>query len=186
MGIPASLMLAKVISIHAPQWGATHHQSPPFQRCQISIHAPQWGATQPGYHTGLVHLFQSTHPSGVRLVGSIIGIPNWISIHAPQWGATTSRYHYRKRTGYFNPRTPVGCDTGLVRVAGGDLISIHAPQWGATITSEMVCWSALFQSTHPSGVRRTPPLNRSHSAIFQSTHPSGVRRFLAAYYSNQV
>ena len=131
-----------------------------------------------------------------------------ISIHAPQWGATTSRYHYRKRTGYFNPRTPVGCDTGLVRVAGGDLISIHAPQWGATITSEMVCWSALFQSTHPSGVRRTPPLNRSHSAIFQSTHPSGVRhttcpdlapnglfqsthpsgvrRFLAAYYSNQV
>ena len=35
--------------------------------------------------------------------------------------------------GYFNPRTPVGCDD---RPRGGPpamFISIHAPQWGATM-----------------------------------------------------
>ena len=123
----------------------------------ISIHAPQWGATQPGYHTGLVHLFQSTHPSGVRLVGSIIGIPNWISIHAPQWGATNPRrlleapsesfqsthpsgvrrpvstFTARRRD--FNPRTPVGCDDFAVSLPQADRV---------------------FQSTHPSGVRHRP------------------------------
>ena len=66
----------------------------------------------------------------------------------------------------------------------------------------------VFQSTHPSGVRRlcgfgsswetdfnprtpvgcdrTPPLNRSHSAIFQSTHPSGVRRSMVFVYINAL
>ena len=33
----------------------------------------------------------------------------------------------------------------------------------------------VFQSTHPSGVRRTPPAARSARDGFQSTHPSGVR-----------
>ena len=100
--------------------------------------------------------FQSTHPSGVRLEQCedlFHGLG--ISIHAPQWGATRGIGRCRGRRGYFNPRTPVGCDlTGItvnatiskfqsthpsgVRHAGAELhviirdISIHAPQWGAT------------------------------------------------------
>ena len=81
---------SRYISIHAPQWGATigrrafgRHWShfnprtpvgcdfswrglPPT--VDISIHAPQWGATMyniTGYSSG--NIFQSTHPSGVRL-----------------------------------------------------------------------------------------------------------------------
>ena len=55
--------------------------------------------------------FQSTHPSGVRLVGQqqLGGLVD-ISIHAPQWGATI--WFYPRLSGFidFNPRTPVGCD----------------------------------------------------------------------------
>ena len=123
-----------VISIHAPQWGATGLLFVGHARPLISIHAPQWGATgielprKPQRKQ-----FQSTHPSGVR---------RWVGL--------------RLRCAlYFNPRTPVGCDesnphatrqrilfqsthpSGVrpfhhpARLAGMH-ISIHAPQWGAT------------------------------------------------------
>ena len=54
----------------------------------ISIHAPTWGATD-------------TEALKVALVK--------ISIHAPTWGATC-RTRPTRCTGYFNPRTHVGCD----------------------------------------------------------------------------
>ena len=79
------------ISIHAPQWGATGRESnrgPPGKNfnprtpvgcdprpirfvdrpIRISIHAPQWGATSAPSHAGSAPRFQSTHPSGVRLL----------------------------------------------------------------------------------------------------------------------
>ena len=79
---------------------------------QISIHAPQWGATTtPKGKIQVVILFQSTHPSGVRLGHlSGFGTRQIISIHAPQWGAT----HTAAQPFAFRH------------------ISIHAPQWGAT------------------------------------------------------
>ena len=55
-----------------------------------------------------------------------------ISIHAPQWGATIAVLSPAKGVDYFNPRTPVGCDNMM--------------HLGNTV--------AVFQSTHPSGVRR--------------------------------
>ena len=58
----------------------------------------------------IVHLFQSTHPSGVRP-----GVPQ---LAAPRQD--------------FNPRTPVGCDVAFVGERPVVVISIHAPQWGAT------------------------------------------------------
>ena len=145
-----------MISIHAPQWGATNpHAVWPVQT-GISIHAPQWGATS-GPHRPLVECFyfnprtpvgcdfdgslprispfrfQSTHPSGVRLNNRYqTGVHESISIHAPQWGATQASPDTRACCPYFNPRTPVGCD--------------QKPH---------LIWimSAIFQSTHPSGVR---------------------------------
>ena len=77
----------------------------------ISIHAPQWGATSNQLAQNMADIFQSTHPSGVRLTQNVTGFtlspfqsthpsgvrPRWrrhfirliqISIHAPQWGAT--------------------------------------------------------------------------------------------------
>ena len=77
--------------------------------------------------------FQSTHPSGVRLVAAVLA---WfgldISIHAPQWGATWMRLAGRCSPG-FQSTHPSG-----VRPRSGRCqparprISIHAPQWGAT------------------------------------------------------
>ena len=99
----------------------------------ISIHAPQWGATRRFSHRPSTPSFQSTHPSGVRLHRQRHrALQVSISIHAPQWGATES------------------CRTSAFR----ETISIHAPQWGATTVSTLMSSTQLFQSTHPSGVRR--------------------------------
>ena len=144
------------ISIHAPQWGATDQFLPLRHAGGISIHAPQWGATVCGrFSTRFTVVFQSTHPSGVRhslchpvlpLLGISIHAPQWgatdaarepftlshISIHAPQWGATWRGTRRPSFWDDFNPRTPVGCDAVCVITMATD----------------------LFQSTHPSGVRR--------------------------------
>ena len=79
------------ISIHAPQWGATSHPRRHVRHgAHISIHAPQWGATV-----------------GVKPRLTVVRI----SIHAPQWGATWVPAPVTQWLHYFNPRTPVGCDT---------------------------------------------------------------------------
>ena len=89
-----------------------------------------------GYSSG--NIFQSTHPSGVR--PSNATRPQTISIN-------------------FNPRTPVGCDGHDFRHRHPQVISIHAPQWGATVTtSNFNVYYKPFQSTHPSGVRLIPTI----------------------------
>ena len=93
--------------------------------------------------------FQSTHPSGVRLTSTSYVLPPI----------------------YFDPRTPVGCDShpagtyqagdlfqsthpsGVRRVFGGGRggvfgISIHAPQWGATPDSSASSMSTISISIH--------------------------------------
>ena len=144
----------RIISIHAPQWGATIWFRWSNWITRISIHAPQWGAT---YLAVAVVVEQS------------------ISIHAPQWGATisllsawTGKIYFNPRTPVgcdstlqprgnslrdFNPRTPVGCDNLVKQMAILRDISIHAPQWGATAIPCWICYGTEFQSTHPSGVR---------------------------------
>ena len=78
-------------------------------------------------------IFQSTHPSGVRL---ILMTPDMRSrnprVVAPHWGATFFAPPPSYANKYFNPRTPVGCDDAGVAVEEHLRISIHAPQWGAT------------------------------------------------------
>ena len=55
----------------------------------------------------------------------------------------------------FNPRTHVGCDGGDVRPCRLQaVISIHAPTWGATYGQHVCNSTAIFQSTHPRGVRQ--------------------------------
>ena len=95
-----------VISIHAPQWGATStrhsrnpstcyfnprtpvgcdlHHAQTFRRHDaISIHAPQWGATSLAWLPTAAYVFQSTHPSGVRLAmyGGGATTPEFQSTH---------------------------------------------------------------------------------------------------------
>ena len=107
----------RAISIHAPQWGATTRSS------RYVPHNPDFNPRTPvgcdqrsGLQFVAVTLFQSTHPSGVRLLAAwgAAHMPE-ISIHAPQWGATRSSGCRTLRAAYFNPRTPVGCDWRLSR-----------------------------------------------------------------------
>ena len=80
-----------------------------------------------------VKKFRSTHASGVRRGGDpLFPMREPISIHAPQWGATIIPGTQLPPV-YFDPRTPVGCDTHSTRPRHGHTISIHAPQWGATL-----------------------------------------------------
>ena len=210
------------ISIHAPQWGATADYRPARFQDWISIHAPQWGATcNPGAISVAIFAFQSTHPSGVRLhARAVDGVARLISIHAPQWGATYfialsqagQVFQSTHPSGvrlvvivgalsiqYFNPRTPVGCDSDPTIFDLSVRISIHAPQWGATGGRPLLAYrrrdfnprtpvgcdldrydmnrlAVEFQSTHPSGVRRGYWRVHMDNDLFQSTHPSGVRQ----------
>ena len=98
--------------------------------------------------------FQSTHPSGVRRDLRRIELLRFeISIHAPQWGATL--FGKAKRlVQSISIHAPQWGATGVIAPQGIPLvISIHAPQWGATRSSGSSWSGKPFQSTHPSGVR---------------------------------
>ena len=163
----------------------------------ISIHAPQWGATWCGIHArSSITDFNPRTPVGCdrRLRG--VATHTSISIHAPQWGATRVR-RFRLHGHNISIHAPQWGATQHATINALRLaISIHAPQWGATVTATLFGVSGKFQSTHPSGVRladgrkrcnrqdfnpRTPvgcddgtPI-RTPRSQFQSTHPSGVR-----------
>ena len=101
-------------------------------------------------------LFQSTHPRGVRRP-AVPGPGRWrhVSIHAPAWGATAADQRH---------------------TAEGH-VSIHAPAWGATsaATSPRPCRSSFNPRTRV-GCDFGECLKMAWNAVFQSTHPRGVRR----------
>ena len=188
----------------------------------ISIHAPQWGATSGPSQILPSKPFQSTHPSGVRLPGAAhvvidgtisIHAPQWgatrrrpgedhlcvISIHAPQWGATRRVSHWRYRQTISIHAPQWGATSKSSMPPNVSRISIHAPQWGATRwrqashrrtihfnprtpvgcdwpRTNILSSHSQFQSTHPSGVRHNSDMLAKVAEAFQSTHPSGVRR----------
>ena len=82
----------------------------------------------------------------------------------------------------FNPRTRVGCDTLNPSCPVYGHVSIHAPVWGATTTSTPITLPAMFQSTHPCGVRHLSQCHKEISMAFQSTHPCGVRHIAPPLY----
>ncbi len=121
--------------------------------------------------------FQSTHPRGVRReptssprcsdrcfnprthVGCDRSARHGVydpdvSIHAPTWGATRFFFIIPRHQPVSIHAPTWGATAGLI--TGGALInvSIHAPTWGATLKFSASALSALFQSTHPRGVRR--------------------------------
>ena len=140
----------------------------------VSIHAPVWGANLHTVFTNAIHLFQSTHPCGVR----------------------KSLLFANIRHGQFQSTHPCGVRSPKNKGASAAQVSIHAPVWGAKKYWFKPVFDAMFQSTHPCGVRRQivaraitftvsihAPVwgaNRSNLShwsnhMFQSTHPCGVR-----------
>ena len=164
----------------------------------ISIHAPQWGATSAKPTTTDESEFQSTHPSGVRLLSIALVTPlshfnprtpvgcdvlhrpiagrTGISIHAPQWGATHRPTGLRERVGISIHAPQWGATRIENLIEERIVISIHAPQWGATTTqSRPILWAVHFNPRTPVGCDWLPQYWHGSVWIFQSTHPSGVR-----------
>ena len=188
-----------VISIHAPQWGATCLSDGHVADLIISIHAPQWGATHRRWTGESLSLnFNPRTPVGCDNLPTV-GLGHLvISIHAPQWGATYGRGQRRAGQGISIHAPQWGATEAFDKLTPELEISIHAPQWGATDRYVDAYTGLRFQSTHPSGVRpillasvlvpaiisihapqwgATLPSNRAAISLsFQSTHPSGVRR----------
>ena len=142
--VERTLDLGRAISIHAPQWGATIQRVHVNLPLAISIHAPQWGATVINYGWPGHNIFQSTHPSGVR--------------------PSRNQHPWESRR-YFNPRTPVGCDDMHIHVAP---------------------YFLYFNPRTPVGCDMTALTRMFIQWIFQSTHPSGVRRVLEAEFHDRV
>ena len=99
----------------------------------VSIHAPTWGATQDETEILSPHLFQSTHPHGVR------PFRRFYTIHTDEFQSTHPH----------GVRLPC-----FVQQNGYLTVSIHAPTWGATLVLIVSNKRAKFQSTHPHGVRQ--------------------------------
>ena len=189
----------RLVSIHAPAWGATQQRVLFDLAADVSIHAPAWGAT--------ISREQVTEYLGVSIHAPAWGATRrriWtcrlilVSIHAPAWGATHSQNGSKRFLTCFNPRTRVGCDhhrwLGPVlrlRFNPRTRVGCDLKRRGKKLKISM------FQSTHPRGVRRQATLRGGYcwcfnprtrvgcdawakkrplpSWRFQSTHPRGVR-----------
>ena len=98
--------------------------------------------------------FQSTHPSGVRPNTMAQKMRRLIFQSTHPSGVRHARRMRSAGRNHFNPRTPVGCD-----------MSICSPATSAY----------HFNPRTPVGCDRVLTLHAHRLAIFQSTHPSGVR-----------
>ena len=167
------------ISIHAPQWGATAPrtmQSRPTRyfnpRTPVGCDGMAWELCP------AVLRFQSTHPSGVRRFIGCTTIMSRCNFNPrTPVGCDVSADTGTPVSMNFNPRTPVGCDIVGDDVVPDALISIHAPQWGATCpSSSLLVLVIVFQSTHPSGVRRAPITKVRQARYFNPRTPVGCDR----------
>ena len=121
----------------------------------ISIHAPAWGATK--HNSGSSDAFRYFNPRarvGRDESGRMKGMFVYISIHAPAWGAT----HDEPRHGGLGEISIHAPAWGATAVLSYDFealdISIHAPAWGATSYISRQLKLMAFQSTRPRGARR--------------------------------
>ena len=98
------------VSIHAPTRGATRLCIKTSYPTTVSIHAPTRGATKFNLHLTLFHVFQSTHPRGVRQT-TVIKIVILSSFNPrTHEGCDYHKMRMRPDCEGFNPRTHEGCD----------------------------------------------------------------------------
>ena len=167
------------VSIHAPAWGATHHQGRRLRGAQ-------------GFNP-------RTRVGCDRRPAAPVAGQRPVSIHAPAWGATAGGQCRWERWRCFNPRTRVGCDPRPSRIKTGSIcfnprtrvgcdshaafgkliafvVSIHAPAWGAT--PDIPAFTSPISRFNPRtrvGCDHVWGDDMPDEGRFQSTHPRGVR-----------
>ena len=89
LGALADHLDNRLVSTHAPAWGATSDHETGCFCTEVSTHAPAWGATP----------LPDSRPAGRA-----------VSTHAPAWGATIARPASAPLFSRFNSRARVGRD----------------------------------------------------------------------------
>ena len=142
------------VSIHAPVWGATLVGAAIVSVCVVSIHAPVWGATKTTTVSIMSRCFNPRTRVGCDAHSNLFIKTDKVSIHAPVWGAT-SKFIFKPIYKSFNPRTRVGCDVIIIMAVTTTKGFNPRTRVGCDpCAAESVVVDALFQSTHPCGVRR--------------------------------
>ena len=121
-------------------------------------------------------VFQSTHPSGVRLLFFVIKLlksrfqsthPSGVRHTCPAESTSITLFQSTHPSGV---RRAMGVD-----IFDAPNISIHAPQWGATRSERGQTVFGGISIHAPQWGATGRAHRRRHGMGFQSTHPSGVR-----------
>ena len=103
------MVRTRQISIHAPTWGATPYEQGTWKVfCDFNPRTHVGCDQRAVLAAGKIVQFQSTHPRGVRLMGTEIIKEIEISIHAPTWGATTMPPYLAEHYAEFQSTHPRG------------------------------------------------------------------------------
>ena len=167
------------------------------RRSKVSIHAPTRGATFVPFSNVVIYdCFNPRTHTGCDLLSGGLSTQAIVSIHAPTRGATTAILAISEsgslfqsthphgvrqcinttyvRVACFNPRTHTGCDIYNISRLVWYRVSIHAPTRGATdLLSFSLSSQAMFQSTHPHGVRRLDSIVSGVSLCFNPRTHTG-------------
>ena len=143
----------------------------------VSIHAPTRGATKQSTRIKKSKKFQSTHPHGVRHKISMRILKNFVFQSTHPHGVRPDGASSDDFVQLVSIHAPTrGATFALSNIKIYIYVSIHAPTRGATHSAVFSPQNAVFQSTHPHGVRRARQAVKNRRHQFQSTHPHGVRR----------
>ena len=124
--------IEKLISIHAPAWGATHNLRQGRGSSEFQSTPPRGGRLK-RLMRAIVRAYFNPRP---RVGGDLLALKGAdaviISIHAPAWGATPASCAYGLNLQFQSTPPRGGRLECLKPFTLPILISIHAPAWGAT------------------------------------------------------
>ena len=156
--------------------GCDNNSTEGQQEVDVSIHAPTRGATEctaKFIDKQVVSIHAPTR--GATQQHEIFPVLGGVSIHAPTRGATLPRDYGKPQRQSFNPRTHTGCDNRNKAEYEKALFQSTHPHGVRPSICYHVATDSRFQSTHPHGVRLRYLIHNWDRLQFQSTHPHGVR-----------
>ena len=156
--------------------GARRHTPTAEGRRIVSIHAPVWGATSTELNEHLIEAFQSTRPCGARLRLSRFRLARCRFNPRARVGRDLLPLTTLPRKGVFQSTRPCGARRSAVRFSVSRAVSIHAPVWGATQYSRSNIPTLRCFNPRARVGRDLQPRPRQCTKMFQSTRPCGARR----------
>ncbi len=139
----------------------------------VSIHAPAWGATVITQMAITQIAFQSTPPRGGRQdFQSRVFRQVCFNPRPRVGGDCRCAMPFSLTAAGFNPRPRVGGDSAKSIGRSWYFVSIHAPAWGATSLLCIHSGGWLFQSTPPRGGRQHNGRAKRHNAVVSIHAPA--------------